>query len=360
MRVSVYGLGYIGSVCVAGILGLCDEIHIVDTDNDKINSIKNKNFSFPELEVANRINKAENIAINHSHDDLLASDAILICLPTEPKNGNDLDLSLVADALKELEAMKYQGEVVIRSTLNLNSTEVLNLFSNLNIFVVPEFLREGSALSDFEEVECLIVGSSRPNTSSKFVSKCLEPYSKQMVTTNIASAIFLKLLNNSWHALKVVFANEWRFMAEHVGGVDVLNVHKAFIADTRLNVSSAYLRPGGPFGGPCLTKDIAAFSGLSVPKSPSLFYQAIEFNKWHLEQLASTCNQRMEEKNFKSFSFDTLEFKKNTDDERHSPVWGIISLLETKYGKKYVASEIASAMCFCGRSLMDSGIVKII
>lgn len=359
MKVSVFGLGYIGSVCVAGILRRCDEVLIVETDLEKIESVRTKKFSFPEVEVADRINKADNVFVDYSRDELFASDAILICLPTEPKDGNRLNLKLVLDTLDEITAKNYEGEVIIRSTLDLSSTEILSTYSSLNIFVVPEFLREGSALADFEDVECLVVGKEFSAESSQFVSQCLAPFSKTMVETNIASAIFIKLLNNSWHALKVVFANEWSSMASNLGDIDAGDVHQAFVADKRLNISNAYLRPGGPYGGPCLTKDIAAFSALSESTSPSLFTQAIEYNNWHLEQLALTCNEKLLEVGSDTFSFDTLEFKRNTNDERHSPILNIISILESQYGRKYVPFKSGeSDFCFCGRSLMDHGVVK--
>jgi GDP-mannose 6-dehydrogenase len=361
MKVSVFGLGYIGSVCVAGILHRCNAVYIVETDLEKLDAVGTKKFSFPEPEVADRINKANNIIVNYSRDELFTSDAILICLPTEPKDGSGLDLKLVFDTLDELTAESYEGEVIIRSTLDLGSAEFLSDYSSLNIFVVPEFLREGSALSDFENVECLVVGKEFSAESSQFVSQCLEPFAKTMVETNVPSAIFTKLLNNSWHALKVVFANEWSSMAGNLGDVNPADVHQAFVADKRLNISNAYLRPGGPYGGPCLTKDIAAFSALSEPTRPSLFTQAIEYNNWHLEQLALACNEKLREVASKKFTFDTLEFKKNTDDERHSPIWRIISILEERFGKKYEQFKTGeSAPCFCGRSLMDLGVVILV
>jgi GDP-mannose 6-dehydrogenase len=361
MKVSIFGLGYIGSVCVAGILQRCDTVFIVETDLAKLDSVGTKKFLFPEAEVANRINKADNIIVSYSRDELFASDAILICLPTEPKDGNALDLKLVMDTLDELSGESYKGEVIIRSTLDLSSAEILATYSSLNIFVVPEFLREGSALSDFEDVECLVVGKEFSAKSSQFVRQCLAPFSKTVVETNIASAIFIKLLNNSWHALKVVFANEWSSMAGNLRDVNAADVHQAFVADERLNISNAYLRPGGPYGGPCLTKDIAAFSALSEPTRPSLFTQAIEYNNWHVEQLALACNEKLLEVASDKFSFDTLEFKKDTNDERHSPIWRIISILENQHGKKYVPFTIGEpAFCFCGRSLMDHGVVKTV
>lgn len=361
MKVSVFGLGYIGSVCVAGILHRCSAVYIVETDLEKLEAVGAKKFPFPEPEVADRINKADNIIVSYSRDELFTADAVLICLPTEPKERNKLDLKLVLDTLDELSEEGYEGEVIIRSTLDLSSAEILATYSSLNIFVVPEFLREGSALSDFEDVECLVVGKEFSTKSSKFVSQCLTPFSKTMVETNIASAIFTKLLNNSWHALKVVFANEWSSMAYNLGDVNAADVHQAFVADKRLNISNAYLRPGGPYGGPCLTKDIAAFSALSEPTRPSLFTQAIKYNNWHLEQLALACNEKLEEIASDEFSFDTLEFKRNTNDERHSPIWRIISMLENQYGKKYVPFTIGETVsCFCGRSLMDHGVVKTV
>lgn len=358
MKVAIFGVGYIGSVCCAGLVDICEEIFLVDVDQEKLDSIKNKNFKFPEPSVSQKINAANNIRTDFERKDIHACGAALLCLATEPLSNGRLDLSVVKEVVDELNTLGFSGDIIIRSTLDFDLDEISELSRVQNLFVVPEFLREGSALSDFLNGECLVVGAADGSRRSNFIENYLSRFSRQLLVTNIESAIFIKLLNNSWHALKVVFSNDWSRIAKSIPSVSAKDVYSAFCADTKLNMSPAYHRPGGPYGGPCLTKDIQAFSSLIPDGVPSMFPHVIDLNKFHIIELSDECVRTLKMRDTFKFSFNTLEFKKGTDDERHSPIIEIIKRLEAVFEAQFVSLDSdEQKVVFDGRKILDEGIV---
>ena len=232
---------------------------------------------------------------------------------------------------------------------------------NLNIFVVPEFLREGSALNDFKNGEVLVIGKQKTAdlASTKIVRKVFEKYFKTTVEMEFQSAVYLKLLNNTWHATKVAFSNEWWRLAEKLGIPDIDQVYKGFVGDEKLNTSAKYMRPGGPYGGPCLTKDIAEFNNLDTGSIQEITQAVVKSNVSFIEELSCRLIEACIDKH-DSFSFDTLEFKSGTDDVRHSPLIDVIAYVGKNSKLIYEQDPLLADCVFSGRAVLDEGRLEIL
>jgi GDP-mannose 6-dehydrogenase len=192
----------------------------------------------------------------------------------------------------------------------------------------PEFLREGSAVADFQRPEVTILGASDDKALAAAV-ELYEPFGGLVLTVPISAAESVKLVSNAWHALKVVFANEVGRFCESLG-VDSRAVMEVFKQDRRLNVSAAYLTPGFAFGGSCLPKDLrtltyrARVNGVDLPVLDNI----LRSNRAHVDLAV----QRVEDYGAKRIAVLGLAFKHGTDDLRESP---ILELVERLLGKGY-------------------------
>lgn len=366
--IGVIGLGYIGSVMVAGLANHVKEIIIYDIDYEKLKAVDSKSYCFPEVEVANVISSAH-LKIASSVEDLVASgcDLILICLPTPLINGK-LSLGSVTETLQLLEELRYPGTVCIRSTMSLESTAINELENqNLDVCIVPEFLREGSALSDFRSAEVLVVGVSKQTTADSIsrVKNILALYCKKVVFMSVQEAILTKLINNAWHATKVAFANEWHLLANSLENVNTDKIYEAFISDNKLNCSAAYLKPGGPFGGPCLIKDTTELVRLQSSDGLGVIQGSLKSNEKHMEILADKLIDTCIKRNVSFFKFDNYEFKKNTTDVRDSPVLIVQQIVLERSNLNVVTDQddyinIKKAIVFSGQVLVNSGDIEIV
>jgi GDP-mannose 6-dehydrogenase len=194
-----------------------------------------------------------------------ASVATLVCVGTPVGADGRLMEADVLDACETV-ARHALGEhvIVIRSTvppgLYGRALERIRAAAGdrVSLALNPEFLREGSAIADHEQPE-LVVYASEHEPAARFLEALYEDHAARLHRTDPATAEVLKLVNNAWHALKVAFANEVARVTRPIG-VDPFAVMRLLCADTKLNASAAYLRPGLPFGGACLVKDVASLA----------------------------------------------------------------------------------------------------
>lgn len=360
VKIAICGIGYIGSVCLAGLASNQHELVGFDTDEAKIEAINSKRYKFPERDVENIVNTTS-INATSNFDDILDSDILLVCLPTPMSQTGRLDVSIVRNFIEEVASRGFKGELIIRSTLPFVA-ELFTFFRScgLNITVLPEFLREGSALKDFMSTEVLFVGTGLEGRSTT-AEEIFKPFCKFIFRGTYEDAIFFKLLNNTWHALKVSFSNEWARVANSLGNIDNDIIHRAFISDSRLNTSHRYLRPGGPFGGPCLPKDISEFIGLCDDAEMPVISAAPVSNARHIEILTDEILAHCRRQNKFSICFDDWEFKKGTGDIRHSPIFDIVESLKKKSPEIMVEKSMSSAcLVFDGRKILDYGRVEIV
>mgnify|MGYP001237738949 CR=1 FL=1 len=347
MRVSVFGLGYVGTVTSACLAHHGHEVVGVDVNSLKVEQLARS--SSPVLEpgldelIAEATGAGRLRATCDVANAIAATDLSLVCVGT-PSNGNgSLDLSYVKRVVREIGRELAQKDsyhvVVIRSTVLPGTVETVlrpaleeasgkRAGVHFGLAVNPEFLREGSAIRDYLRPGQVVVGQL-DEPSGDAVRSLYSRVEAPFITLDIPSAEILKYANNAFHALKVAFANEIGSIAK-AHGVDGVKVMDALCQDTRLNISPAYLRPGFAFGGSCLPKDTRALAyrakelDLDLPLLQSL----LPSNERHLQKGIGLVQARGRTR----VGVLGLSFKQGTDDLRESPS---VILVETLLGKGF-------------------------
>lgn len=337
MKVIVIGLGHIGVVTVAALLRDGHTVIGVDTDDDIRGSLANGLSPFREPGVQDLIasgRTAGRLVVASSVGDAVDADAAFVCVGTKGLAEGLLDLSDVTRAARALgEAVRLRPPdlapmlMVFRSTMLPGSMRRTVLpavaaaagepqGTRYEIAYSPEFTREGTALADYFAPARIVVGEGRPR--SRQILLDLHPgIEAPIFSTSFEVAELTKLADNSFHALEVAFANEvGRFAVS--SGISPSEVFAIFHADTKLNLSSAYLRPGGTFGGPCLPKDVRALAasmdnaGVTAP----VIGHINESNASHANFLVSEIERRLARPS--RVLLLGLSFKPGTDNVRES------------------------------------------
>ncbi len=334
-RVSVFGLGYVGSVtaaCLAdrgcSVIGCDVAIAKVDQINAGMAPISEPGLDelLMKQKSAGRLRATMDAA-----EAVRESDISIVCVgtPSTPSGGLDLQFveavsQEIADAIAEKEGSHV---VIFRSTMLPGSTRRLaeaffeQVRHRVEIFFYPEFLRQGSALADFRVPSLAAIGVLDAEQTTDSVQQVLEADTEVMM---VESAELLKYACNAFHATKVAFANEIGRIGKGLG-IDSAQVMKTLCRDTRLNISSYYMRPGTPFGGSCLPKDVRALThharslGISVPVLDGL----MESNQRHFEAVL----ERMEKAGLRKILLVGLAFKEGTDDLRGSAMLELAAAL---------------------------------
>ena len=338
-NVAVLGMGYVGCVTAACLADLGHQVTGVDRDEGKVRSIVAGCAPFfePGLEALVSVNVAAGrlIATTSTRDAVENADVALICVGTpSARNGNiNLDqlTRVAADIAAAIESRKKRLVVAVRSTVFPGTCEqfvrpIFERHNNVGIVSNPEFLREGSAVRDFREPSLIVVGGSNPDD----VAAVAELYGSLGVPVSrvaIRTAEMIKYACNAFHAVKISFANEIGSLAGEIG-VNGEEVMETLCKDERLNISSAYLKPGFAFGGSCLPKDLRALTyragrqDLHLP----LLESALPSNESHLNRAV----QSVLDLDSDRIGIIGLAFKENTDDLRESPA---VTLIERLLGR---------------------------
>jgi GDP-mannose 6-dehydrogenase len=347
MRVSVFGVGYVGCVTAACLAKEGHQVIGVDVDPFKVLSLNEGRAPFfePGLSelVASMVAQGRLRATLDHAEAVQNSEVALVCVGTPTNSNGSIRMEYLKNVFAsigdELQRKKEYFVVALRSTVLPAAIEeelvpLLGLPSNKGVsgkvgFVYnPEFLREGVALADFHEAPWTIVGSWDWRAGDRVV-ELYRGLSSPIVRTDPKTAVLVKYFSNTFHALKVVFANEAsRFCREMgVDGAEVMNI---FCQDTKLNISSRYLKPGFAFGGSCLPKDVkalrseAAKRGVDLPVIESIMAS----NERHLRN----CVDIVADTGKRRVGLVGLTFKAGTDDLRESPA---VELAERLIGKGY-------------------------
>lgn len=350
MRISVHGLGYVGSVSAACLAQDGHSVMGVDVNPHKVELVRSGRSTVIEAGLdelmAEMVRSGRLQATLDSRSAVENSDISVICVGT-PSNGNgSLNLQYIENVCceigKALAGRQSYHIVVIRSTVLPGTVQerlipLLEQHSGLRagvefgICVNPEFLREGSAIEDYYHPSYVIIGEL-DSRSGGMVQQLYDAVDAPVVRTTLRAAEMVKYVSNAFHALKVTFANEIGNLCK-AHGIDGQEVMEIFCQDRRLNISPAYLKPGFAFGGSCLPKDLRA-----------LLYRAKERDlDCLLLSAVLPSNDRQIQKGIKLVE-DTgrkkigilgLSFKPGTDDVRESP---IVPLVETLVGRGYQVS----------------------
>jgi GDP-mannose 6-dehydrogenase len=345
MRVVVVGLGYVGSVCSACLAAHGHEVVGVDTSEYKVGCIDRGESPIveprlPEL-IADARRRGRLTATTSVADALPGAELVLVCVGTPSAPDGSLDLDHVRRACTEVgRELKRSGmytTVVMRSTMLPGSSEgelapVLEQASGLTagrdfgIAYNPEFLREGSAVEDFNGATYTVVGADDPRSVAS-LRRLYDGIGGELLVAPLRAAEMIKYVNNAWHALKVAFANEIGRLAK-TEGLDSHDVMRLFLRDEKLNLGANYLMPGFAFGGSCLPKDVRAINqrarrhDLELPVLGSI----MRSNDLHV---AATL-QLIERFKRRQVGVLGLSFKAETDDLRESPILRVIGTLVGK------------------------------
>lgn len=333
--VSVFGLGYVGSVTATCLAFKGNNVLGVDVNPAKVGALNSGRSPVIEARLDELAAQCRKACQLHATTDAAAavseSKISFICVGTPSLRNGKLDLSGVERVCQDIgEALRNKNSfhlIVLRSTVMPGMTESLVIpslerssgkrsGSDFAVCFNPEFLREGTAVADFMQPPFTIIGAQNP----EHLALLRELYSGvpgKMFETSLATAEMVKYVCNAFHALKVSFANEVGTLSKQLG-VDTEAVTQIFTSDTTLNISAAYLQPGFAFGGSCLPKDLRALlyrakeEDLSLPLLESI----LPSNREHVERAVEAVLRT----NKKKIGVLGLSFKAGTDDLRESPL----------------------------------------
>lgn len=346
MRISVFGLGYVGSVSLGCLAQKGHVVIGVDPNQAKVDFINQGKSPIIESGLAQIIREQkERGAISATTDASVAvqnTDVSFICVGTPSTPSGHLNLDSIFNAADDIAAgiaKKTSFHVaVIRSTVlpgtNHKVTEIIENISgkkngrDFSVVSNPEFLREGTAVKDYNAPAYTLIGSSDAG-AIEVMKKIYEGVNAPLILTDIRIAELSKYINNSFHALKVCFANEVGSICKKMN-IDSHKVMEIFCLDTKLNISPRYFKPGFAYGGSCLPKDLKALCTIAHDyylKCPVL--ESIgESNEVKKDDVLENILQFGK----KRIGFLGLSFKEGTDDLRSSP---IVDIMEQLLGKGF-------------------------
>lgn len=347
MKVSVFGLGYVGAVSCACLPELGHDVIGVDTNPTKVRMINAGQSPVVEEGIDELIAAAVRAGKLRAIDDVEAavagSEVSLISVATPSNPNYTPNLTAVDHVVRSIGAAiaKKDGHhtVVLRSTIPPGTTEerILPILEEsagrrvgdrLSLVFNPEFLREGSSVKDFHQPPQTVVGSFDERGFATMQSM-YQGLPGPFVRTSCRTAESVKYLCNVFHALKIVFANEAGSVLKACG-LDSREVLRVFCQDTQLNISPAYLRPGFAFGGSCLPKEVKGFLTLARDKDVPIPALAglLDSNAAHIERAYELVARDGRRK----VALLGLAFKPGTDDMRDSP---LVTLAERLLGKGF-------------------------
>jgi GDP-mannose 6-dehydrogenase len=347
MNVSVFGLGYVGSVSAASFAADGHTVVGVDVNPDKVASLNEGRSPIVEkgLDELIRDNTANGRlrATTDTRAAVHATDLSLLCVGTPSRRNGSLDLTYLERVSEQIgEALRTKESyhvVVVRSTVlpgtthgvvipALERTSGKKYGTGFGVTVNPEFLREGTAIHDFRNPPMTLVGhnyTSDAQPTEALYTRVEAP----LIATSIRTAEMIKYASNTWHALKVCFANEVGNLCKRLD-IDSHEVMDIFCRDEKLNLSAYYMKPGFAFGGSCLPKDVRAMQyrakevDLDMPVIQAILGSNELQIKHAVDMVVETGRKRV---GLLGFSF-----KAGTDDLRESP---IVILAEALLGKGY-------------------------
>jgi GDP-mannose 6-dehydrogenase len=332
--ISVFGLGYVGTVTAACFAHMGHNVIGVDLSPGKVEAMDAGRSPIVEPRVEALISEGHAArrlhATSSSESAVLNSEISFLCVGTPSLRNGKLDLGHIEPVCRDIGLVLKKKPafhlVVLRSTVLPGTAETIvvpalerasgkKLGKDFGVCVNPEFMREGTAVADFLEPAMTIIGAAESAHSSML----REIYSwapGKIFETSFRSAEMTKYVCNAWHAVKVSFANEVGTLARELG-VDAESVVEIFTSDTKLNISPIYLKPGFAFGGSCLPKDVRAlnYRAKELDLNLPLFQSIMPSNDEHLERAVEMILATGKKK----IALLGLSFKAATDDLRESP-----------------------------------------
>lgn len=342
MKISVFGIGYVGAVTSACLVKSGHEVIAVDIDQVKVDCINDGRSPIIEPELDEIIAKGQKegklSATTDITDAINKTEISLICVGTPSREDGSLQLDYVEDVCQKIGSVLKNKDayhvVVLRSTVvpgtayniaipalekasGKKSGEGFGFGNN------PEFLRESTAVFDYYNPPKIVIGAEDDKTA-KMIADLYSNIEAPEVVTDIKVSEGVKYADNAWHAMKVGFANELGNILKELG-VDSHKVMDIFFMDTKLNISKAYLLPGFAFGGSCLPKDVRAIraSGQAKGLKTPIFDSLLVAN----DAQVTRAYEMIKDSGCKKIGMLGLSFKANTDDLRESPLVTLADML---------------------------------
>jgi len=347
LKISVFGLGYVGTVSAGCLAADGHEIVGVDPLPTKVDLINRGQPPIIETEIGEIIATAAKAGRLRATGDpveaIRQTELSFVCVGTPSQANGNLDLRYIRRICEQIgEALKSKSTrhtVVIRSTVlpgtmrkivipTLEEFSGKSAGADFGVCSNPEFLREGSAVKDFRQPPKTVIGEL-DQASGEILAALYKGLDAPLIRTSLESAEMVKYVDNSWHALKIGFANEIGNLCKSLG-LDAHQIMHIFCQDRKLNISPAYLSPGFAFGGSCLPKDLRALSyqakmhDLQLP----ILTSVLPSNEIQIARGVKLIMQ----KGHSRVGVLGFSFKAGTDDLRESP---FIEVIERLIGKGY-------------------------
>jgi GDP-mannose 6-dehydrogenase len=334
VRILIWGLGCPGLVSAACFAQLGHDVVGIDVDETKVSAINSGRSPFQEPGLTPLLQEAVGRrrlrALSASRDCVQNAEVSFISVGTPSTCAGVLDTSRVESVVEtiayELRGKTHFHQIILRSTVfpgftrsvlapRLEKISGFRIGKDVALAVCPEFLREGNALEDFRGAPFSALGTIE-SRSAEMISELARSLLGEVVQMSAEEAEMLKLANNAFHALKIGFANEIGRLCAACG-VNPKKLMTLVCRDTRLNTSPAYLSPGFPFGGPCLSKDLAAITSHASSTGATLpiLESVLPSNEEHFE----ACVRAIRATGLRDVGILGLAFKPGTDDLRNSP-----------------------------------------
>jgi GDP-mannose 6-dehydrogenase len=342
MKISIFGLGYVGAVTAACLAEQGHEVVGVDVSPQKVEMLNRGDAPIIEPGLEDLLRRAKQRgrlrATMDATEAVAATEVSLVCVGTPSTVSGAIDLRFVRQVVGQIaDVLRTRPKshiLVFRSTMLPGSTErlvnelLVGLVAadHLKVFYYPEFLREGSAVKDFLEPSLAVVGT---RDGQKPPAELMQLFGAGTTVVHWPTAELVKYACNAFHATKITFANEVGRLSKQLN-IDAGAVMSLLCADTKLNVSPSYLRPGNPFGGSCLPKDVRALNhfgrqqGVPLPVLENL----LASNEHHLRSLL----QLIERAGQEEVVILGLSFKSQTDDLRES---AMVEVAQNLLGRGY-------------------------
>ncbi len=347
MKISVFGLGYVGAVSAACFAKEGHEVIGVDVSQTKVDIINSGNSPIIEAginELINQMVEENRLRATTDVDEAIENSAVsMVCVGTPSNDNGSLKLDYVERVSQQIgEAISRKSgrhTVVMRSTMLPGTIEnlvkpTLEEYSgqkageDFDVCINPEFLREGTSIKDFYAPPFTIIGADSAE-SGELLGRLYEKIDAPLYVTSVKVAEMVKYSCNCFHGLKVSFANEIGNICKELG-IDSHEVMDIFSKDTKLNLSPYYLKSGFAFGGSCLPKDLRAlqYKAKELDVKVPVLEAALTSNLLQIERAI----QMIVKTGKKKIGVLGFAFKAGTDDLRESPV---VSVIERLIGKGY-------------------------
>jgi len=335
MNIVIVGTGYVGLVTGVGFAEQGHIVSFIDLDSDKIQKLVDKQLPFFEPDLDDYFEKDENFNrmsfhSNYESLDWQSTDIVFICVQT-PNNleTNSVDTKFLESAILEISKLENKDiTITVKSTIP--PYEIENVCKNVgydkNLLTFnPEFLREGSAVSDFFNPDRIVIGGLSSEKIDK-LEKLYEGYDTEVIITDPISSQLIKYLSNTYLPLRLSFVNEATRLSDY-SGANLTDVLKGVGLDSR--IGSHYFRPSPSWGGSCFPKDLVEVNNfynqdeLNLPLISNIIGSNNEHLQWTIYQLLSLKNNN----GLKTIVLVGAAFKENTDDLRNSPTLDIYNML---------------------------------